>query len=517
MNREGRLCLTIPTGAESLSFGLWFAQYTDESRGLEIPDDPIEDIPTVRKSNPSIWRGEVTTHVDFGDNSGPFAVDHLLPPETNPWLARTRLTGLDFVDDGDRMVVCCWDGDVWMVRGLRDLAHTGRLHWKRIAAGLFQPLGIKIISGQIFVACRDQIVVLEDHTGDEETDFWRCFNNDHQVTEHFHEFAMGLQVDDNGNLYYAKSARHAKTALVPHHGTLLRVSADGQRTDILANGFRAANGVCLNPDGSFVVTDQEGHWNPKNRINWVKEGGFYGNMFGYHDVEDSSDAAMEQPLCWITNAFDRSPGELLWVDSEAWGPLHGSLLNLSYGYGKLYVVPFEMIDGQPQGGMCEFPVPQFPTGTMRGRFRKDDGHLYVCGMFAWAGSRTQPGGLYRLRATGRPSWLPKNLTTHADGLTIELTDAVDVEAAADPNRYAIKVWSLKRTANYGSDHYDEHPLEVTNVGVREGGHAIRLTVPEIAPTWCMEIDCELPTPDGRTERRVIHNTIHTLGETKNPK
>ena len=35
-------------------------------------------------------------------------------------------------------------------------------------------------------------------------------------------------------------------------------SADGRRTEILANGFRAANGVCLNPDGSFVVTDQEG-------------------------------------------------------------------------------------------------------------------------------------------------------------------------------------------------------------------------------------------------------------------
>ena len=84
-----------------------------------------------------------------------------------------------------------------------------------------------------------------------------------RVTDHFHEFAMGLQTDAVGNFYYAKSARHAKTALVPHHGTLLRVSKDGSRTDIIAAGFRAANGVCLNPDGSFIVTDQEGHWNPK--------------------------------------------------------------------------------------------------------------------------------------------------------------------------------------------------------------------------------------------------------------
>ena len=91
---------------------------------------------------------------------------------------------------------------------------------------------------------------------------------------------MGLQTDKEGNFYYAKSARHAKTALVPHHGTLIKVSSDGEKSKIIANGFRAANGVCLNPDGTFIVTDQEGHWNPKNRINYVKEGGFYGNMFG---------------------------------------------------------------------------------------------------------------------------------------------------------------------------------------------------------------------------------------------
>ena len=54
---------------------------------------------------------------------------------------------------------------------------------------------------------------------------------------------------------------HAREALIPQHGTLLRVSPDGSKTDIVAKGFRAANGVCLNPDGTFIVTDQEGYWN----------------------------------------------------------------------------------------------------------------------------------------------------------------------------------------------------------------------------------------------------------------
>ena len=45
----------------------------------------------------------------------------------------------------------------------------------------------------IHVACRDQIARLHDLNGDLEIDWIECFNNDHQVTEHFHEFAMGLQ------------------------------------------------------------------------------------------------------------------------------------------------------------------------------------------------------------------------------------------------------------------------------------------------------------------------------------
>lgn len=64
-------------------------------------------------------------------------------------------------------------------------------------------------------------------------------------------------------------------AAKPARGRHIRVSADGTKTDILANGFRAANGVCLNPDGTFFVTDKEGHWTPKNRINRiVPDGGF---------------------------------------------------------------------------------------------------------------------------------------------------------------------------------------------------------------------------------------------------
>ena len=463
-------------------------------------------------SNPPI---PVTTRIEPGTENGPFAVDVLTVPDAdlNPHQSWMRTSGFDFYPDGKRAAVCTWMGDVWIVEGIDQL--EGKLTWKRICSGLFQPLGLKIVDGSIYVTCRDQLAKLHDKNGDETIDFIECINNDHQVTEHFHEFAMGLQTDADGNFYYAKSARHAKDSLVPHHGTLLRVSRDGEKTDILATGFRAANGVCLNPDGTFIVTDQEGHWNPKNRINWVNGDGpneFFGNIYGYSPVTDTADSAMKNPLCWITNGFDRSPSELLWVPEDAaWGPLNGQLLNLSYGYGKVYVVPHEEVNGQKQGGMCELPFEQFPTGVMRGRFHPDDGQLYACGMFAWAGTQQQAGGFYRIRKTENPAFLPTKLTATRDGISFEMSDAIDISSAL-PSHFTVKTWDLKRTKSYGSKHFNEKEIAVTRSTVSEDGKTLTLTLPELKPTWGMSIEMKLTAPNGEPVERLIHNSIFELPE-----
>lgn len=507
--QEESLCLVIPPGEETFRFTVWVRATEEKSEPVLEVGSP--DLQELTLGGPPRWSQIITTDLKVGDGAGAFASDVLTAPQSNPWLALTRFTGVDFLPDG-RLAVCTWDGDVWLVDVHEDSA---KIDWKRIASGLFQPLGLKVVGGKIHLTCRDQLTVLHDLNGDEEIDFYQCLNNDHQVTEHFHEFAMGLQTDAEGNFYYAKSGRHALKAVVPHHGTLLKVSRDGSRTDILATGFRAANGVCMNPDGSFVVTDQEGFWNPKNRINWVTvesqgKPKFYGNMFGYHDVTDSSDSAMEPPLCWITNAFDRSPAELLWVDSEKWGPLQGKLLNLSYGYGKVFVVPHERVDGLVQGGMVQLPIQNFPTGVMRGRFNSRDGHLYLCGMFAWAGDATEPGGLYRLRATGKPMHLPTGLQATKSGLRLEFTEPLS-RSSVEASAFRIKVWSLKRTAGYGSKHYDERELKVASAEVSEDGKIVTLAIPEIEPTWCMEIGYRLQDREGGVFQGVIHNTIHRLG------
>ncbi len=509
--KDGYTLLRVPAAATPLALKILFHDGDRKSLRESAKGSPRAlALEPFTKGGPRRWPEVLRTQAVVGTDSQAFAIDVLTPPANNPWNCQMRLTGFDFYADGRRAAVCTWDGDVWLVEGI-DAPGNG-LTWQRIASGLFQPLGLKIVRDTVYVCCRDQIAILRDLNGDGETDFYECFNNDHQVTEHFHEFAMDLQADAEGNFYYAKAARHALKAVVPQHGTLLRVSKDGKQTDILATGFRAPNGVCVNRDGTFFLTDQEGFWVPKNRIDLVEPGGYYGNFWGYHDVTDPSDAAMKQPLCWITNDFDRSPSELVWVTGNGWGPLKGALLNFSYGYGKVYVVPHEKVSGQVQGGMCELPLPRFPTGVMRGRFHPDNGQLYCCGMFAWAGDQTQPGGFYRVRYTGKPVYVPIGLNAKKNGLVIRFSGALDPKAAGDPKRYSVKTWTLRRSAEYGSKHYNERPVKVRAANVAADGKSVRLEIEDLRPTWSMAIQYNIRALDGSVVKGLLHNTIHHLGE-----
>jgi mono/diheme cytochrome c family protein len=451
------------------------------------------DLAPLIKGGPAQWSQTVETTSVAGKEDAAFIGDEFPLPVENPFQSWMRPGGFDFTPDGKAAIVAMWNGDVWRVDGVMEKA-PAKLTWRRITSGLHQPLGVKFRGEELFITCRDMIAKLTDLNGDGETDFIECFNDDAEVTEHFHEFAMGLQTDDKGSFYYAKSGRHALDSVVPQHGTLLKVSADGSRTEILATGFRAANGVCLNEDGSFFVTDQEGFWTPKNRINRVKPGGFYGNMYGYTSVTDESDAAMEPPMAWITNDMDRSPAELIWVPKNAWGNLGGSLLNLSYGTGKAFIVPHEQVNGKWQGAVCELPMPAFATGIMRGRFGRD-GSLYTCGMFAWAGNAIAPGGFHRIRRGTKAASVPLEIHAREGSISVTFSDPIE------PIDCAMKVWSLKRTKSYGSKHYDEHALTIKAEKWSEDRRMLTLEIPELAPTHCYEL---------KVNGCVVHGTLHSM-------
>ncbi len=65
----------------------------------------------------------------------------------------------------------------------------------------------------------------------------------------------------------------------------------------------------------------------------------------------------------------------------------------------------------------------------------------------------------------------------------------------------MKVWSLKRSANYGSKHYDEHALKIRAVKRSADKLTLTFEIPDLAPTQCYEL---------KIGDRVLHGTIHQL-------
>jgi hypothetical protein len=136
--------------------------------------------------------------------------------------------------------------------------------------------------------------------------------------------------------------------------------------------------------------------------------------------------------------------------------------------------------------------------------------LYTCGMFAWAGNATGPGGFHRIRRADTPAHLPLAIEPGKGTLAVHLSDPVDPEAIRT-DAFAFKVWSLKRSAGYGSDHHGEHALNIRGVRLEADRRTVILDIPDLAPTHCYELKMRLAVPGGATVERVLHGTLNDLG------
>src|SRR5262249_51195709 len=158
----------------------------------------------------------------------------------------------DFHADGSA-VLCTMQGDVWRVEGLDEALAEPK--WRRVASGLHQALGLLVVDGRAHVLGRDQITRLHDLNGDGEADFYECVNNRYEPPAGGPDFVSGLQRDASGDFSPASSKQG-----------LVRISADGRRSDVVATGFRTPDGLGLSPDGVITVPSSEGEWVPASMI-----------------------------------------------------------------------------------------------------------------------------------------------------------------------------------------------------------------------------------------------------------
>ena len=473
------------------------------------------------KGGPAKWPKPVTTRGKLGLTPGAYVVDTITIPENNPWNSWIRCSGFDFFKDGKSAAICSVTGDVWIVSGIDE--SLKELKWRRYATGLFQPLGLKIVNGQIYVLGRDQITRFHDLNKDGEADFYENFNNDISISNHYHEFCLNLSADEAGNFYYIKGG-NLGPATVPHHGCLIKVSKDGSQMEIIATGHRAPNGMSVGPKGEITTADNEGNWVPSSRLNLVKPGGFYGHVHTAHRTKVPTD--YDKPLLWIPHQLDNSSGGQAWVTSDKWGPFKGDLLHLSYGKCSLFKIMKEEVNGGWQGAAVRFPL-QFESGIMRGRFNPKDGQLYLAGLRVWQSNGARYGAFHRVRYTGKPVYMATQLHVKKNGIAITFTDPLDPVSAVDDQNYAVDQWNYQWTKSYGSKMYSVKTpgkvigdkkqaavrgdsMEIQSIKLSDDKKTIFLEIAGLKPVMQSRITFNMKFADGKklVKQEIIHTINH---------
>ena len=452
------------------------------------------------------WPQVVETQGVIGKGDGAYVVDQITPPIENPWKRRLRIGGMDFFSDGTRAAVSTWDGDIWIVSGIDESLKN--LKWTRFASGMYETLGLRIVNDQIYTSGRDQLTRYYDYNHDGEADYYENFNNSVTSTEGFHEFLFDLQTDKEGNFYFAKAGpvkgggRGFET-ISRDAGTLMKVSADGKKFETVATGFRAPNGIGVNPwNGQITTGDNEGTWVPTCPVNWVKPGGFY----GVEDLAHGADVkSFKQPLTWMSHdEYDNSGGGQVWVNSDKWGPFSKHLLHMSYGQCALYLVMHEEAgNGQMQGGVVRFPV-KFASSAMRARFNSKDGQLYVAGLQGWQTKAVKISGFDRVRYTGKPVHSIEAIKYTPKGLRLTFTHALDAKEAADAENFSARRWNYLRSSNYGSGTYEvrnpekkgREKVAVQSARLLPDGRTVEIDIEDFRPVNQLEIKFKLKAKDG---------------------
>jgi hypothetical protein len=539
---ENLLLCEVPKGKSRFKVAMWAGDPAYQP-AVQSAAGKAEDLSKFTKGGSAQWGDPIPAESELSDNqTDAYVVDKIGVPFNNPHEPKMRIGAFDFFKDGKTAAVCTWDGDVWIVSHIDE--KLDKVTWKRFATGLHEPLGLKIVNEKVHTVGDNQITRFHDFNGDDEADFLENFNNDWENTEGFHAFCFDLHTDPEENFYFAmgcpvRAGGRGFERMGKHHGSVIKVSPDGEKLSIYASGFRAPNGIGVGPNGEVTTGDNEGSFVPTAPLHWVKPGSFNGVVDAYHGTKklksspilgyeieykdwkkykaneregfehDPSEAP--KPLVWMSKkrGIDNSGGGQAWVTSSKWGPLKDQLLHLSYGQSKMYVVLKEEKDGQMQGGVARIPV-ELSSSAMRARINSRDGQLYVSGLKGWQTNAKVNGGLDRIRYTGKPVHLPKSIKVKKDVVEIGFYEPLDPEAANSVSQFKFGAWNLKWSFNYGSPEIPVKELELKTVELLDDGKTVALHIPNLKPVHMAQIDYDIKSANGEEIKGRIDHTIHVV-------
>jgi hypothetical protein len=407
-----------------------------------------------------------------------FTLTDLRPPGFEP-----QVTGMDWLPDG-RLVVSTWGGtnktagDVYILANTGGSTEPGRVTTKKIAGGLKEPMGLKVVDGVVYVSEKQRLTKLVDTNGDEVTDqyttvaTWPFGNN-------FHEFAFGLLYRDGFfylNLSVAVNGGGDTTdpQPAPNRGTTIKVNKDTGDVSYVSGGLRTPHGIGWGPENGIFVTDNQGGWLPSSKLLHVKQGRFFNHYMNPAGPFDS--APPTPPVLWMPqNEIGNSPSAPLLVRN---GVFAGQFLIGDVTYGGLQRGFVEQVNGEYQGAL--FRLTQGLEAGVTEVHQGPDDAIYVGGIGSggnWGQAGKLRHGLQKLTPNGTSTFDIKAMRVTPTGFEMEYTEPVSAETAANlAARYTVKQWRYQPTAAYGGPKLDQETLSVTSATLSADGKKVNLVI-----------------------------------------
>ncbi len=402
--------------------------------------------------------------------------------QARPNSFKPKVGGIDFLDDG-RMVVSSWeaDGPIYLVDNWQS-ADTTAITVKKIASGLAEPLGLKVVNNEIYVLQKQELTKLIDHNGDDIIDEYRTHSYGWKVSANFHEFAFGLVYKDG--YFYATLA----TAILPggasaqpqisDRGKVVKISEADGSTEFIAHGLRTPNGIGIGVDEELFVADNQGDWLPASKIVHVQKGAF----FGSRSVNPEGTEGMQEnlPVVWLPqDEIGNSPGTPMYLDK---GPYKGQMMHGEVTHGGIKRVFVEKINEQYQGVVFRF-IQGLEAGVNR-IIWGPDGSLLVGGVGApgnWGHSGKLWYGLQRLQFNEKSTFEMLAVRAFTNGFEIEFTAPLAENKTLSAADFTMEQWYYKPTAEYGGPKIDLKQLQPKNLTLSADRKRLHFELPGMLP------------------------------------
>lgn len=433
----------------------------------------------------------------------------------------TLLIGTFEPNQGGQFLPELRDGKIYALKGVTGKDRS-KITVREVAKDLQEPLGMAVLGKDVYISQRTKISKLVDMDGDGYYEGTQTVGSG-WVADNYHHFAFGL-VPKDGFLYAALSVSITGGAPgingpnPPFRGSVFRVDPSKydpnlplKNIEFLTSGHRTPNGLVVLPGGEILVAENQGAWQPSNKLNEVIPGHFYGH---YNNTTfktsqhpnggvpgEFDDRALTRPAVYIPqNEAGNSPSQSVVIPKGK--PFAGQLLVGDVKYGGLTRVFLEKVNGRLQGGIVHF-TQGFESGINRLTWGPD-GSLYMAGIGAsetWGWTDPKTGkettfGLQKVTFNGKKAFEYESIRATPDGFLVTLNKPA--ANLADPKQWSVRQWNYRPTPEYGGDKFNKERLEVKRAVPGRDGRSVRLVIPGLKEDRIVYLSSELKSKAGES-------------------